>query len=59
MLIVGAGPGVAAGQSFTLEIAGLPYRPMWPRNLALTLVAIIMAAGLWAAFTARPRSVSS
>ena len=56
-LIIGAGPGVPAGQSFAIEISGLPHRPVWPRNLALALAAMIMVAGLWAAFTARPRHV--
>ena len=28
-------PGLAAGQSLTLEITGLPHHPVWPRNLAL------------------------
>ena len=58
-LIIGAGPGLPAGQSFAIEISGLPHRPVWPRNLALAMAAVIMAAGLWAAATARPRHVSA
>jgi hypothetical protein len=54
-VLVGAGPGLAAGQSLSFEIAGLPHRATWPRTLALTLASIIVAAGVWGAVTARPR----
>jgi hypothetical protein len=54
-VIVGAGPGLAAGQSLSIEISGLPHRATWPRTLALTLASIIVAAGVWGAVTARPR----
>jgi hypothetical protein len=54
-LILGSGPGLAAGQTFTLDISGLPNRAVWPRNLALALAAVIVAAGLWGALTAAPR----
>jgi hypothetical protein len=54
-IIVGSGPGLAAGQSLSFEIAGLPHRATWPRTLALTLASIIVAAGVWGAVTARPR----
>ena len=52
---MGTGPGLAAGQSLSFEIAGLPHRATWPRTLALTLASIIVAAGVWGAVTARPR----
>ena len=55
-VLVGAGPGLAAGQTLSIEISGLPHRPTWPRTLALTLAGIIMAAGIWGAATARPSS---
>jgi len=55
-LILGSGPGVAAGQSISIEITGLPYAAEWPRQLALALAGIIMAAGFWGAFTAPRRS---
>ena len=58
-LIIGAGPGLAAGQTLALEISGLPHKAVWPRNVALALVAIIMAAGLWAAFTTPAHRVSA
>jgi hypothetical protein len=54
-VIVGTGPGLAAGQSLSIEIAGLPHRATWPRTLALTLASIIVATGVWGAVTARPR----
>ena len=54
-VLVGTGPGLAAGQSLSFEIAGLPHRATWPRTLALTLASIIVAAGVWGAVTARPR----
>lgn len=54
-LIVGTGPSLAAGQSFAIEISGLPHRPAWPRNLALGLMAVIIAAGAWSAITAPAR----
>ena len=54
-LILATGPGIAAGQSMTVEIAGLPHHATWPRTLALSLAAIIAAAGIWGAVTANPR----
>ncbi len=48
-LIVGMGPAIQAGQSLALEIRGLPYHPVWPRNTALVLAASIVAVGIWAA----------
>jgi len=54
-VILGTGPGLAAGQSMTLEISGLPHHATWPRTLALSLAGIIAAAGIWGAATANPR----
>jgi hypothetical protein len=54
-LIIATGPGLAQGQTFTMDIQGLPHHPSWPRNLALTLAGVIVVAGLWGAFTAPPR----
>ena len=54
-LILATGPGLAAGQSLTLEISGLPYHARWPRLLALSLAGLIVAAGIWGAATANPR----
>jgi hypothetical protein len=54
-LILGTGPGLAAGQSLSLEISGLPHHQVWPRNLALALAGVIVAAGFWGAFSSAPR----
>ena len=54
--LIVTGPGIAAGQSVSLEISGLPHHATWPRTLALSLAGIIAAAGIWGAATAgRPR----
>lgn len=58
-LIVGSGPGLAAGQSLTIEISGLPHRAVWPKNLALALAGLFVAAGLWSALTAAPRRAAA
>jgi hypothetical protein len=58
-LILGTGPGLAAGQTLSLEIAGLPHRAAWPRDLALALAAVFVAAGLWGAFTAPARRATA
>ena len=49
-VILGTGPGIAAGQSLSVEIDGLPHHAAWPRQLALAMVAVIIAAGFWGAF---------
>ena len=49
-VILGTGPGIAAGQSLSVEIDGLPHHAAWPRQLALTMAAMIVAAGFWGAF---------
>jgi hypothetical protein len=54
-LIVGSGPGLAAGEALRLEITGLPYHATWPRNVALTAAGVIVAIGLWAGI-ATPRA---
>jgi hypothetical protein len=57
-LIVASGPGLGTGETLSLAITGLPYHPLWPRNLALAAAGLIVAIGLWAGLTgpaARPR----
>jgi hypothetical protein len=54
-LILATGPGIPAGGTLSLEIVGLPRRPVWPRDLALTLAGLIMATGIWAAVVPVPR----
>jgi hypothetical protein len=46
--ILGQGPGLKAGDALTITVSGLPHRPLWPRNVALTLAAAIVIAGIWA-----------
>lgn len=46
----GTGPGRKAGETLTFVVDGLPYHPTWPRYTALSLAALIAAAGLWLVF---------
>src|SRR5256885_2566433 len=45
--IVAKGPALAAGQIVSFTFTGLPHQPVWPRNVALTLAAVILSAGIW------------
>jgi hypothetical protein len=45
--IVGKGPALPAGQPLSFAFTGLPHQAVWPRNLALALVAAILGAGIW------------
>jgi hypothetical protein len=45
--IVGKGPALETGSTVSLTFTGLPHAPVWPRNLALSLAAAILAAGVW------------
>ncbi len=47
--LVGNGPTLPANRPLTLELNGLPHHPTWPRNVALALAVIVLAAGLWGA----------
>jgi hypothetical protein len=49
-VIVGTGPGVAAGQVLAIDVTGLPYHHEWPRYTALAAAGLIMVIGLWTAF---------
>jgi hypothetical protein len=49
-VLVGTGPGVAAGQVLAIDVTGLPYHHQWPRYTALAAASVVMAIGLWAAF---------
>jgi hypothetical protein len=51
--MVGQGPPLAAGSDVTLEFAGLPHEPIWPRNLALALAGIVLVAGAYGAVRGR------
>ena len=47
--LVANGLAIAAGQTLTLQLEGLPHRATWPRTLALVLAVAILAIGGWAA----------
>ena len=46
---VGTGVALGAGQPLDIEVTGLPFRPHWPRYLALGLAGAIVSVGVWAA----------
>jgi hypothetical protein len=45
--IVGKGPALRAGDAISLTFSGLAHAPTWPRNVALALVLVILAGGVW------------
>ena len=47
--VLAHGPPLPAGGSITLNISGLPHHSPVPRTIALALVGMIFAAGLWTA----------
>jgi hypothetical protein len=49
MYIVAQGGALAAGDTLSLTLSGLPSRPSWPRTLAVTLAAAILAVGVYSA----------
>jgi hypothetical protein len=49
LYIAGRGGAVKAGEVMRFRFSGMPHHPTWPRNVALALVASILAAGAWAA----------
>lgn len=52
LYIAGRGGLVPAGTPLQFNFSGLPHHALWPRNLAIALVVLILAGGVWAA--ARP-----
>ena len=52
--IVGQGGALRAGDTVSLTLTGLPSRSSWPSAVAVSLAAVILAAGAWAAW--RPRT---
>lgn len=52
--IFAQGPAVKAGETVALNLSGLPHEATWPRNVALTLAAVILLAGAWGTIRARP-----
>src|SRR5262245_26324491 len=48
-VIIGAGGTLPAGRPFSLSVTGLPHHSSVPRRAALTLVVVVVFAGVWAA----------
>ena len=55
-LILGNGGSLPAGTPLTMQLSGLPNHSTWPRNIALTVAALIFVIGAWLAFGARGRT---
>ena len=51
--MVGQGPPLAAGSDITFAFTGLPYAPVWPRNVALAAAIVVLLGGAFAAFQGR------
>jgi hypothetical protein len=45
--IVAQGGALKAGDTVSLTLSGLPARPTWPRNVAVSLAVLILAAGAY------------
>ncbi|MGE3277265.1 MAG: hypothetical protein AB7O67_19290 [Vicinamibacterales bacterium] len=52
--IMGTGGRLNAGDPLVLELTGLPHHSTVMRDVGLALVALILLAGAWAAFTGAP-----
>lgn len=50
--LLGAGPRLAAGVPFTLELTGLPHRSALPGTVTLAVAVVILACGCWGAIGA-------
>jgi hypothetical protein len=55
--IVAQGGAIQPGATLSLTLSGLPSRPSWPRNLAVTLAVAILLAGIYGAWL-RPSAES-
>jgi hypothetical protein len=54
--VIASGPALPAGAPLRLALNGLPVGSRWPLYIALSLAAVIAAAGLWLARVPVPRS---
>lgn len=54
--LFGSGPGVAEGQTLTIDFTGLPHHSTWPQWTAIALALGIIAWGAFAAIGAPARS---
>ena len=48
--ILGRGPGLAAGESLSFELQGLPHHSLVSRYVALSIAMVIVGIGAWASF---------
>jgi hypothetical protein len=53
LYIAGRGGPVQAGETLRFHLTGVPHHATWPRNLALVLAGVVLAAGIWAAASPR------
>jgi hypothetical protein len=49
--IAAQGPAIKAGDTLSLAFTGLPHAATWPRNVAIGLAVVILAAGVWFSVT--------
>jgi hypothetical protein len=54
--VLGSGPGLPAGAALSLVVGGLPHPATWPRDTALAVGFLTLAAGAWGAARTRGRS---
>lgn len=54
--LFGSGPGLAEGQTLTIDFTGLPHHPMWPQWTAIAIALGIIAWGALAAMRAPGRT---
>jgi hypothetical protein len=54
LYLVGQGPGLRAGETIVFNFTGVPHAPVWPRNLALGLAVLLLAAGAWGSLQKPP-----
>jgi hypothetical protein len=54
--ILGQGPAVAAGGAVEFAFSGLPHTVTWPRNLALSLVVLILVVGAFYSIRRSPQA---
>lgn len=45
--ILAQGPGLKAGETVVFNFTGLPYAPVWPRNVAVAAAILILLLGAW------------
>lgn len=51
LYIAARGQGARAGDVLQFRFTGMPHHPTWPRNLAIGLGVLILAAGAWGAWS--------